>query len=43
MRTLAAKDAIANVDPLLSGSEELLTKDMKKMKVLNDLLACFYW
>lgn len=41
---LAAKDAIGNVDPMLSRAEELVTKDMKKVKVLNDLLACkIYW
>lgn len=42
MSTLAAKVAVETVDPWLSGAEELMTKDMEKTKVFNDLFASVF-
>lgn len=42
MSTLAAKVAIENVDPRLSGAEKLVTKDTEKTKVFNDLFASVF-
>lgn len=42
MSTLAAKVAIENRDPWLSGAEKLVTKDMEETKVFNDLFASVF-
>lgn len=33
MSTLAAKGSLGKLGPLLSGAEDLMTKDMKKVKL----------